>query len=105
MSLLNLMSEMGLIIVFISFFFISEKAPVRGQRPGCFDRLWKATKGVFRSSSSCAGTVVEPFIPPADPVLEPSSPAPVHSGVKTNNGKSLFLHHYFKQYCLVFHSK
>ncbi|XDV26669.1 hypothetical protein PO909_030316 [Leuciscus waleckii] len=68
---------MGLIVVFISFFFISEKAPERL----CL-RIWKATKGLFSCCSGSAVTVVEPFIP------EPSSPSPDHSGVKPNNEKA-----------------
>ncbi|XDV17568.1 hypothetical protein PO909_023406, partial [Leuciscus waleckii] len=52
-------------------------------------RIWKATKGLFSCCSGSAVTVVEPFIPPADPVPEPSSsPASDHSGVKPNNGCS-----------------
>ncbi|XDV30274.1 hypothetical protein PO909_033226 [Leuciscus waleckii] len=61
----------------------NEKAPKRR-----FHKLWKDMKAVFSRSSSSAVTVVEPFIPPADPVPGPSSPpAPDHSGVKPNNGQ------------------
>ncbi|KAK7152491.1 hypothetical protein R3I93_010646 [Phoxinus phoxinus] len=66
------------------------KAPEcrKRKRAGCLLRLWKATKGVFSGCSCSAVTVVEPFVPPADPDPEPSSPAPDHSGVQTNNGRS-----------------
>ncbi|XP_056095115.1 serine/threonine-protein kinase pim-2-like [Rhinichthys klamathensis goyatoka] len=58
---------------------------------GCFlYRLWKAVKCVFCCCCHCSAVnVVEPFVPPADlepePDPDPSSPAPDHSGVKTNN--------------------
>ncbi|KAG1924969.1 serine/threonine-protein kinase pim-2-like [Pimephales promelas] len=61
---------------------------------GCFlNRVWKATKRYFHCCClSCAVDDVEPFVPPPDlepkPVPEPSSPAPDHSGVKPNNGRS-----------------
>ncbi|XDV45401.1 hypothetical protein PO909_013507 [Leuciscus waleckii] len=52
------------------------------KKPGRFQKRWK---GFFSSSRN----VVEPFIPPADPVPEPSSsPASDHSGVKPNNEKA-----------------
>ncbi|XDV47276.1 hypothetical protein PO909_016955 [Leuciscus waleckii] len=52
------------------------------KKPGRFRKRWK---GFFSSSRN----VVEPFIPPADPVPEPSSsPASDHSGVKPNNEKA-----------------
>ncbi|CAM4534933.1 unnamed protein product [Leuciscus chuanchicus] len=54
-----------------------EKAPERMKKPGRFRKRWR---GFFSRN------VVEPFIPPADPVPEPSSsPSPDHSGVKPNN--------------------
>ncbi|XP_077104698.1 uncharacterized protein LOC143757774 [Siphateles boraxobius] len=57
---------------------------------GCLLRLWKAMKCVFCCCCHCSAVnVVEPFVPPADlepePDPDPSSPAPDHSGVKTNN--------------------
>ncbi|CAM4721282.1 unnamed protein product [Leuciscus chuanchicus] len=59
-----------------------EKAPERMKKPGRFQKRWK---GFFSSSRN----VVEPFIPPADPVPEPSSsPGSDHSGVKPNNEKA-----------------
>ncbi|XP_056114707.1 serine/threonine-protein kinase pim-3-like [Rhinichthys klamathensis goyatoka] len=42
-------------------------------------------KCIFCCCSCSAVNVVEPFIPPADPDPEPSSPAPDHSCVKPNN--------------------
>ncbi|CAM4735974.1 unnamed protein product [Leuciscus chuanchicus] len=57
-----------------------EKAPERMKKPGRFRKRWR---GFFSRN------VVEPFIPPADPVPEPSSsPSPDHSGVKPNNDSS-----------------